>query len=634
MALEEEEEKSKPPRRTSSKYDFVKVKVWIGENSDHYYVLSRFLVSRMLTVTKISNVVAIKIALELKKLLVDNNLLDVSQADLEANLFKLMQKRGYGEEYVNRYKMMTNFHHQRVPLLVLVGGTACVGKSTIATQLAQRLNLPNVLQTDIIYELLRTDPHNAAPLNAMPLWARSDLTTTEDLMQEFRRECRVIRKGVDGDLTKTMSDGKPLIMEGLHLDPGIYLTELPQAQIRKPAKHEKLHPSESLRMADRRRRRREDSGAGELLQPGEERESLRQNGAGPELKRGKDLLTSRKDLLTSRSANGRTDARRGVSVHGGAHLDRLAVANDRKQRRSKSRLGGNTLAEAKEFLLSLAERNPPRETEKVTGTGVKRSVSSCHVAGEWEASPRGGRGPANAVTLEVRQQARSDVRADQSARAEVDEATGLLNQSLKDSPPELSQPERGTAGPSDLGVAVNERSRPGVDASEHLGTGGSASRRARSRSRRTSDTAREASERSESGNVLNGRSERASRRSERASDAERRASETERTERNGTEAQHEDPIVVQIVLRMSEDDHRTLVEEWLASRSGEVAGDVALDKAAVLQKLRTIQDYLCSFEDHGVAVVDVSTTSFAQTLDWLHSYLLECIEGGWSGAES
>lgn len=48
-----------------------------------------------------------------------------------------------------------------------------------------------------------------------------------------------------------------------------------------------------------------------------------------------------------------------------------------------------------------------------------------------------------------------------------------------------------------------------------------------------------------------------------------------------------------------------------------------MDKAAVLQKLRTIQDYLCSFEDHGVAVVDVSTTSFAQTLDWLHSYLLE-----------
>ena len=29
------------------------VKVWVGENLAHYYVLSRFLISRMLTVTKV-----------------------------------------------------------------------------------------------------------------------------------------------------------------------------------------------------------------------------------------------------------------------------------------------------------------------------------------------------------------------------------------------------------------------------------------------------------------------------------------------------------------------------------------------------------------------------------------------------
>ncbi|RDY02778.1 hypothetical protein CR513_13723, partial [Mucuna pruriens] len=40
----------------------------------------------------------------------------------------------YGEEYINRYKMMTSFHHQKVPLVILVCGTACVGNSTIATE--------------------------------------------------------------------------------------------------------------------------------------------------------------------------------------------------------------------------------------------------------------------------------------------------------------------------------------------------------------------------------------------------------------------------------------------------------------------------------------------------------------------
>lgn len=215
---------SQPARGTASKYDFVKVKVWLGTSADHYYILSRFLISRMLLVTKIPNHVAIKISLELKKLLIDNSLLDVSQSDLEANLFKLMERRGYGAEYIERYKMMTRFHHQRLPLIILVCGTACVGKSTLATQLAQRLNLPNVLQTDMVYELLRTatDHLNSAALAPMPVWAR-DFASSEELITEFCRECRIVRKGLDGDLKKAMKDGKPVIIEGFHLDPSIYL---------------------------------------------------------------------------------------------------------------------------------------------------------------------------------------------------------------------------------------------------------------------------------------------------------------------------------------------------------------------------------------------------------------------------
>jgi hypothetical protein len=33
-----------------------------------------------------------------------------SQSDLEANLFKLMERRGYGAEYIDRYKMMTRYY--------------------------------------------------------------------------------------------------------------------------------------------------------------------------------------------------------------------------------------------------------------------------------------------------------------------------------------------------------------------------------------------------------------------------------------------------------------------------------------------------------------------------------------------
>ncbi|CAN6216396.1 unnamed protein product [Urochloa humidicola] len=336
----------------------------------------------MLTVTKIPNHVAIKIALELKKLLVDNSLLDVSQSDLEANLFKLMEKRGYGEDYINRYKMMTRFHHQRVPLVILVCGTACTGKSTIATQLAQRLNLPNVLQTDMVYELLRTSTD--APLTSVPVWAR-DFNSPEELITEFCRECRVVRKGLAGDLKKAMKDGKPIIIEGIHLDPSIYLMD---------------------------EEKRDDSSRPEKTVPDSENSGI--------------------------SAERKTE-----------HQSRNGLAENR--------------------------------IKNEDGNFVK-----------------------------------------------------------SDGHKDLDQPKNNTA----------KKVKPAAE-----------------------------------------------------------------------------PIVVPIVLRMSDFDHKALLEEWIATRAFR-DNCLPQDHRKLINNLKLIQDYLCSFESQGLTIVDISANSFPQTLDWLHSYLLQCIEQG------
>lgn len=403
-----------PSRNTSSKYDFVKVKVWLGDNADHYYVLSRFLLSRMLTVTKIPNHVAIKIALELKKLLVDNSLLDVSQSDLEANIFKLMERRGYGEEYINRYKMMTRFHHQRVPLVILVCGTACVGKSTIATQLAQRLNLPNVLQTDMVYELLRTSTD--APLTSTPVWAR-DFSSPEELITEFCRECRIVRKGLAGDLKKAMKDGKPIIIEGIHLDPSIYLMD-----------------DESKSPAN----------------------------------------ISAKDIENNPSP---------------------ATSDDKSAKQMESSL-------------------VVRQNKKGTDTCIRCSHSKeC--------------------------------------------------------------------------MHTNQESE-GLDSLEAVGIAGNSSG--------ITDESHNKEETNRSASV--------------------------RKDKSGAE-----PIIIPIVLKMAEFDHKALLEEWISPRTFSDKCPLQ-DKDKLIANLKTIQGYLCSFKSQGLIVVNISATTFPQTLDWLHGYILQCIEQG------
>ncbi|KAG2779301.1 hypothetical protein JG687_00007940 [Phytophthora cactorum] len=201
-------------KRNQSKYDFVKVRVWV---EDHVYVLSRYLLCRALVSAKINSRDAVQISLDLKRTLVDLNLTDIVQEQFEDFLYKTLLVFGYGEAEISCHRMMSSFHRNRVPLLIMLAGTACIGKSTLATKLADRLNLSSVLQTDLIFELM---------CNFSGQDKTSYITTkfpsTDDLIAEYQKECEVVRKGVKSDIDKCLKDGKSLIIEGFHIDPRLY----------------------------------------------------------------------------------------------------------------------------------------------------------------------------------------------------------------------------------------------------------------------------------------------------------------------------------------------------------------------------------------------------------------------------
>ncbi|TDH69070.1 hypothetical protein CCR75_004329 [Bremia lactucae] len=201
-------------KRNQSKYDFVKVRVWV---EDHVYVLSRYLLCRALVSAKINSKDAVQISLDLKRTLVDLNLTDIVQEQFEEFLYKTLSVFGYGEEHISCHRMMSSFHRNRVPLLIILAGTACIGKSTLATKLADRLNLSSVLQTDLIFELMCNFSGQEKACYITSKFASSD-----DLIAEYRKECEVVRKGVKSDIDKCLKDGKSLIIEGFHIDPRLY----------------------------------------------------------------------------------------------------------------------------------------------------------------------------------------------------------------------------------------------------------------------------------------------------------------------------------------------------------------------------------------------------------------------------
>ena len=58
---------------------------------------------------------------------------DGAQAEMEELLFDIMRSKGFGDQYVRRYRMVTAFHLQRRPLIVFICGTACTGESALVS---------------------------------------------------------------------------------------------------------------------------------------------------------------------------------------------------------------------------------------------------------------------------------------------------------------------------------------------------------------------------------------------------------------------------------------------------------------------------------------------------------------------
>lgn len=82
------------------------------------------------------------------------NKLELPQAELQEILFETLKKEKYGDKYIQRYEMITKFYQKRVPFVIMITGTECMGKSTLVTQLAERINISNILQTSIVKKVM------------------------------------------------------------------------------------------------------------------------------------------------------------------------------------------------------------------------------------------------------------------------------------------------------------------------------------------------------------------------------------------------------------------------------------------------------------------------------------------------
>jgi 2-phosphoglycerate kinase len=133
-----------------------------------------------------------------------------------------------GKEYAEKFLKWHALSKLDKPLIILIGGGTGVGKSTIATEVAHRLGIRRIVQTDAIREVMRAVfSYELMPTlyySSFEAWRglRPSLAgETDSVIAAFEDQVSTVNVGLHAVIERAMRESLNVILEGVHLVPGV-----------------------------------------------------------------------------------------------------------------------------------------------------------------------------------------------------------------------------------------------------------------------------------------------------------------------------------------------------------------------------------------------------------------------------
>ncbi len=197
----------------------------------HGLPFSKGLLAQSLTATGLAPSKAYEIAQAIQTDLRDRAELDISSDRLRQLAAEYLSNLA-DESYARRYLRLRDVSRLDRPLIVLIGGTTGVGKSTVATEVAHRLGITRISSTDSVREVMRgifsRDLMPAIYESAFSAWRGLRVPVPQGanpVIVGFREQTAVVNTGVKALIDRAVLEGVSLVIEGVHLVPG-YLDPL------------------------------------------------------------------------------------------------------------------------------------------------------------------------------------------------------------------------------------------------------------------------------------------------------------------------------------------------------------------------------------------------------------------------
>jgi 2-phosphoglycerate kinase len=139
-----------------------------------------------------------------------------------------------GRSAANRLRRYEALQSLDVPIVLLVGGATGTGKSTVATEAAHRLGITRVTSTDFIRQTIRA----FFSADFMPSVHQSSFETQvyggdtgDPFLDGFLEQTRNVLVGVEAVIGRALTEGWSIVLEGVHLVPGLVPVEIEGALV-------------------------------------------------------------------------------------------------------------------------------------------------------------------------------------------------------------------------------------------------------------------------------------------------------------------------------------------------------------------------------------------------------------------
>lgn len=189
---------------------------------------SKFVAASSMIVVGIEPEMSYTIAEETETRLIERNLsevavdelMDITTRSIEAHL-------GVGS--ADRYQAWLKARRRGKPIIVLLGGAPGVGKSSVAGEVGARLRISSVIPTDAVRQVMRQlVPDTLAPVLHLSSFdahraLRSPVPADHDpVVVGFQSQVDLVSTGVRGLIDRAIREGSGLVVEGVHMVPGLF----------------------------------------------------------------------------------------------------------------------------------------------------------------------------------------------------------------------------------------------------------------------------------------------------------------------------------------------------------------------------------------------------------------------------